>query len=982
MFSPEETQEIQLFLGLLYPWDESNKDLYKTVSWSFVGKDGATAMANFAAQSIPDLIRLIGNRTKRAGANVYMALSTQRAADVSVMSNDGFPKAIRQHRNLVSFKSIWLDIDVKEGAYATTNDAYAALDDFVAKVGLPPPTMEVYSGSGGLHVYWCMHDPIPVANWVPLSKALRDAALAYGLKFDPQVTVNASGILRVPNTWNHKTRPASKVRLLRPEGHAFPRYGYQQLLGALGQYTDTATMRQGPGAEANRTRNFTEGVTENSPPVSIDDVALNCGVIEDILARGGKGDGEPLWNMALYAAAFTTDPYDAAHRLGNQHAGYSKDSTEKKLVEKLNARANNTQAGWPKCEQFAALHAACGSCPLFAYKKSPFHHARRAETAGWQAPPQDFMPIQGDDQLMPRNYWRNRANQVCGTVFSKAGAPTPVVILDYPIIDAYIDQDDGDLVYRSVIGGLEKWRSITVSSNMQPQAMAGALAKGNGLYINPKNHQAARDFLVSWVSHLQTTKRTASSHTFGWTKDGRGFVFDDKLYGPDKTDIVHRGKHVDPSFNVEGELKPWQDAMQLVYGKLPLEATVATAFAGPLVQLVGDSSLVMSIYSRFSGVGKTTAMSLALAAWGNPRTGMTILNDTTNSVIKKISDLKSLPVYWDELRTKDQMERVVDIVFQVTQGKGKGRLNRDSTQMDAPAFTTMFVVASNCGVADTVYSQTESTEAGGLRVFEIEAIPPTDRSGMAENLFNDDNFKANQLMLPLKANHGHAGAAYAEWLVRNKTAAMRLLSEIDANMNARHQFAIKERFWRMTMVTILAGAALANHIGLTRFDLAGLSAFLDDALKAQRSMMKSQDYTTLTTAADVRGVLSEMITSLRSSRSLLITEVIPTTTVGKPRPVNHVYPSTLDNLGDVWAQVGDKDGRLRVRRRPFNEWLRDHHYNPRQIIDGLRAFYTVLESKTTIGAGVAGFDATAKIGQTACYDFIPLPPSPGSGEPS
>ena len=71
----------------------------------------------------------------------------------------------------------------------------------------------------------------------------------------------------------------------------------------------------------------------------------------------------------------------------------------------------------------------------------------------------------------------------------------------------------------------------------------------------------------------------------------------------------------------------------------------------------------MSLYSRTSGVGKTTAMMLGQAVWGHPRTGMSTLNDTTNSMMKKIADLKSLPVYWDELRTKDQLEKVIDIVF-------------------------------------------------------------------------------------------------------------------------------------------------------------------------------------------------------------------------------------------------------------------------------------------------------------------------------
>ena len=141
---------------------------------------------------------------------------------------------------------------------------------------------------------------------------------------------------------------------------------------------------------------------------------------------------------------------------------------------------------------------------------------------------------------------------------------------------------------------------------------------------------------------------------------------------------------------------------------------------------------------------------------------MSTLADTTNSMMKKIADLKSLPVYWDELRTKDQLEKVIDIVFQVTQGKGKARLNKDITQAEAPSFTTMFVVASNYGIGDTVYSQTELTEAGGLRLFEIDAIPL--RSTMA-------NHDANQLMIPLQRNYGGAGAVYAEWIARNKATS-------------------------------------------------------------------------------------------------------------------------------------------------------------------------------------------------------------------
>jgi Domain of unknown function (DUF927) len=968
LFTPEETQEIQLFIALLYDWTDTGSNLYKTVTWTFVGKDGHVAFANFAAQSMTELTRLIENRAKRAGANVYIATSTQRLADMSVMSSDGFPKAIRKHDNLVSFKSIYLDIDVgKPGAYATTEDAFAALDDMCARVGLPPPTMEVHSGSGGLHVYWCFVDPIPLAQWLPLAKALRDAALACQLKFDPQVTVNPAGILRVPNTFNYKTVPPTKVRLNREEGHAFPRYGYQQMLGLLGAYTDTATLRQGPGANRERTKNFTEGVSESSPPVSIDDVAVNCAVIEDILERGGNGDAEPLWNLALYAAAFTTDPYDAAHRLGDADPRYTRDGTDKKLVEKINARANNPAAGWPTCESFSALHPACASCPLFAHKKTPFHHARRADQPNRT---QEFMPA-GDDDLMPAGYWRGKDNNhVFTTLYNKSGVPFVAEVINYPILDAAFNFVDGELLYRTAAGGAEAWRSISVSANMQPLGAAGALAKGNGMYINPKNHQSARDFLVAWVAHLQTIKRSASSHTYGWTRDGASFVFDDKIFGPDKTDIVHRGKHADPNFTVAGELKPWQDAMQLVYGNAPLEAIVATAFAAPLVEMVGSNSLVLSVFSHLSGIGKSTAMQLAQAVWGHPRGGMSTLADTTNSMMKKIGDLRSLPIYWDELRTRDQLEKVIDIVFQVTQGKGKARLNRDITQMEAPTFTTMFVVASNYGIADTVYSQTESTEAGGLRVFEIEAIPLKATMG---------NHDANRLMIPLQNNFGSAGAIYAEWLVRNKPLVEKVISGISDDMERRLRFAPKERFWRMTMETLLVGATLANHCGLTSFDLHNFSAFLDTMLARQRGEMKQQEYATMVAVNDVRGLLQEMASDIRG-KCLIITETIPYQVLGKPRPVNLV-DTDMSRLGDVWMQVGDKDGRVRARVRPFNEWLRKRHLNPKTILEALRGHYHVSQGKQTIGAGVAGLDALANFGRSECYDFTPLP-NPGSGERS
>ena len=971
MFSPSELTEIKLFLALLFPWDEDGSKLYKTVSWTFIGREGTSTFANYAAQSMDDVIRLIQTRYKRAAANVYIALGTQRMAQVEITSNDGFPKGNRKHNNVVSFKSIYLDIDVgKEGAYATTEDAFHALDDFCLQQGLPEPTMEVYSGTGGLHVYWCLDKSIPIDNWTPLARALQGAALQYGLKCDPQVTVNPAGILRVPNTFNHKRTPPAKVRLYHEPGHTFPRYSYQQMSSVLGNHMNMVNVRRGDTTHHARTKNFTAGIDESSPPVDIHDVATNCAVIDDILDRGGRGDSEPLWNQALYAAAFTSDPISAAHELSNQDPRYTVVETERKLQEKIAVRSGNHAAGWPTCKSFAALHPGCATCPLYALDKTPFHHARR--NVAPPPPPGSGhganMQPHGSDPLMPPDYWRNRDNHVFKLVTDKSGS-YPIELINYPILDAGIDSQ-GSLLYLAGVGGRPLWRCVDVSTCMQPVQAAGALAKGHGLYIPTKYHTHARDFLVAWVNHLQSIKRKAAESGYGWLADGSGFAFDDKIFRPTQTDTVFRGKHSDPNFIQAGELKPWQDAMQLVYGNPPLETVVASAFAAPLTELVGSTSLVMSIYSAASGVGKTTAMSLGQAVWGHPRSGMSTLADTTNSMMKKISDLRSLPIYWDELRTKDQLEKVIDLVFQVTQGKAKARLNRDSSQMESGIFTTMFVVASNLGIAETVYSQTEATQAGGLRVMEIEA------DNLKEVM---PDYQARQLMRPIQQNYGVAGATYAQWLAANKPKVEQVLKITAKDLQDRHDFAPKERFWAMTMAALLAGAGLANHIGITCFDMVALSAYFDTVIARQRGGLKTQEYATMQETDDVLGLLHEMMNDIRN-RHLVVTETLPYGVPGRPLP-NNVVNTDMQRLDDVWMQVGDKDGRIRVRVRPFNAWLRKHKLSSQQIIGKLGAHYQVTQGKQGIGIGVAGLDHMAKY-RTTCYDFTPLNvphvPSPGS----
>ena len=960
-----QNPSLEIFLRLLYPWDEANSKLWKSVSWTFTARDGSDGMVNYAAQDYDRLMYLIETRTGWRGANLYTAMGTQRMVNLEKSgTSDGFPRASRRITNMVSYKSIWLDIDVgKPGAYATTSDAYAALDDFCAHIGLPVPTMEVLSGSGGIHVYWCTEDPFPLEAWIPLSKGLRDAAIAYGLKCDPQVTVNAAGILRVPGTWNHKTTPAKPVILVCDEDVGFPQYTYQKLVEALGHHVGPlAGVRLNQGNMAGVggvNQNFSAGVSQ-APPVSIDEVAAVCPVIDDILMRGGKGDAEPLWNLALMLASFTDDPHDAAHRLSDQDPRYTAAGTDKKLNEKINARNANQAIGWPLCTSFSPLHPNCQTCPLFAQGKSPLHFAAKSKTYTHAAPA-------GGDLLMPHGYWRDINKVVFTSELDKFGATTAVKVMgDYPILDAGIDPETGKLVVRTVIGGNERWGDAAVSGNQGPLQAAQAFSTGAGIYVMPRYHKTVRDFSVSWMTHLQETKRFIAPTSYGWTDDGKGFTFDETIYRTDGSkDIVFRGGTLDRRFVAKGELKPWQDAMALLYGNAALETVVASSFAAPLVELVGSASLVVSIYSQLSGNGKTTAMMLAQAVWGDPRSGMSSLNDTLNSVMKKIADLKNLPIYWDELHTVGQMEKVIDLVFSVTQGKAKSRLTRDINQAEAPSFTTMFAVASNFGIDDTIYADAAGTEAGGLRVFEIEVpeLTPT----MAD-------YDARQLLIPVQHNYGAAGAIYAAYIARNRATIKQMVDAMNDLMHQRYDFSSKERFWSMTMTTLLVGATLANAAGLTKLNIGAIEQYLDVEFHRQRKELKTQSHVTMSTDDSVLGLLAELKSELRG-RAMVVTETIQFQLGGHPVPAV-VVDTDVSQLREVWMQIGDQDKRIRMRVGRFHEWLLKRKLQPKQVLQKLEKYYIIQQRKLSIGAGVPYLDAASDRSQ--CYDLTPRPNALGS----
>lgn len=175
------------------------------------GKRFFTGKPFVTPEALVDYAMWATKHPERGYRDMYFCLSQQ--STVQTAKDGKRLKAVRSKDCVVSLKSVWLDIDVKPGAYSTTQEAMDALVGFCDTSDIPRPGAIVRSGSGGLHCYWISPTPIAPDLWHIRADKLCSAAKGFGLKFDPQCTVNPVQVLRVPGTKNFKKDPPKGVSL-------------------------------------------------------------------------------------------------------------------------------------------------------------------------------------------------------------------------------------------------------------------------------------------------------------------------------------------------------------------------------------------------------------------------------------------------------------------------------------------------------------------------------------------------------------------------------------------------------------------------------------------------------------------------------------------------------------------------------------------------------------------------------------------------
>ena len=443
--------------------------------------------------------------------------------------------------------------------------------------------------------------------------------------------------------------------------------------------------------------------------------------------------------------------------------------------------------------------------------------------------------------------------------------------------------------------------------------------------------------MTTWASKMVQAKQVGQpTAALGWTKvdEEPAFTLINKTITKSSGDkeVTFLDKEFVKDFTPQGSKEAWVALSKYLTAenRHAVTAGILSAFASPLITFTGVNGCVLALVSDKSGTGKSTALRTAQAVWGDPRRGVNALDDTPLSVANRMGKLNNLPAFWDELRMRDQVEKFVILMFQVSQGKERSRLTSQIQTRHVGTWNTLITVASNESITDHVRHLVHGTDAGLLRVFEV-TVPYLQR------VKDIDAMSAS-----LDKNFGHIGGEYAQWLVTHHSQALSLLEKVKLSFSSKVTADSAERFWVATCTALLTSAIITNKLGFTAIDIEQFTSWLVNEFKRSRAE-QTMDFDPVEIRA--KKYVLQFLDVHRDS--LVVFDHLSGKGVKTVGALHSVVPR--DEILGVFAV---KDKTVRIKKASFTKWVYDHHQEPHtKLIDALKT-QGCYERKASVSVGV------------------------------
>jgi len=739
------------------------------------------------------------------GAVAFDAKGYDSYFGLATYDKDGSRKA----DNVKELKSFFLDLDCGPSKdYANQGDAIVALRRFCKELQLPKP-LTVNSGRG-VHVYWGLTESVGKENWLQVSRVLKAKCTQHNLLADTAVTADVCRVLRIPKTHNHKTDPPTEVTFFGFDTP--PLVDFDEFAELLGDEPIQIPKKYVP-SESNF-NNDKESVFLDI--VNKTKAGKGCGQLKNII-KNQQEISEPLWRAGLSIAKYCIDGKEATHIVSRHHSDYTPEDTNRK-VEAIK--------GPYLCNTFDEYSPdICTSCPHWGKIKSPIVLGQRIREATEEdnvveAPainlpnsPTNIYTI----PAYPRPYFRGANGGVYIRTRNADGDPDEKVIYhnDLYVVRRLRDVEIGEAIVMRLHLPKDGVREFTLPlTAVTSREEFRKYMSMQGVAVTRMDE--LMQYTTTWVNELQANSVADQAHRqFGWTGEdcesfilGNQEIFKDKVeFNPPSTQTAG----LFPSFEPRGTMEDWKKAINF-YNKDGFELhqfVVGTSFGSPLMQFSPINCAGLHIYSKDSGVGKTTAMSAAVSVWGRPDDLIIHERDTFNTKMNRGEIYHNLPLYMDEL-TNTHGRELSNIAYQLTGGRQRGRMASGSNteRHRGEAWRLLAVTTGNTSMIE--------------RISIIKAMPKAEAQRILECRVKRMHFETKEetdvFSTALQENYGHAGKEYVQYLMSNISSVKKLLGEIQQRVDKKAGLTAENRFWSILVSATVTGVMIANKLGLVDYD--------------------------------------------------------------------------------------------------------------------------------------------------------------------
>lgn len=734
----------------------------------------------------------------------------------------------RKKSNVSRVKSFWFDIDCGAGKpYADQKEGIRALKKFLEDTKLPIPS--IINSGNGLYAVWTLEKDIDAAKWEKVAGFLKAVSLSYSFATDAGLISNQAVVLRPVGTTHRKdpTNPkpvrfvhvADDINLLE----------FARLLSSAAKARGLNPKAIGVEAPSSPGLNEVFQISQENTPSSLEVICKRCSQVNLFRELAGAAP-EPLWHAMIVLARKTTEGAEELIKWGDP-------AFEKTIRAKI-ASVDQYNPGPTTCSRFHEINPeGCVGCKHYEKVKSPILLGRSAERTN--AP---ILVSTVDEVLAPPPPPSPFYRKEDGLYFISDGPDddSAEVIKFYdrdihPLKLAYDETNKHEVVVMRHDIPNEGWREFTFRSALLcDQRGFHMMLKDNQVHVvGAKEKKYMEKYVESYIKTIQLSQKTARLHSqMGWketSQDAGEYLF---VYGSNlitKEGVVPAGlsrkvPEVVKNFRSKGSLDEWVKVTDILTkpGMEPFLFTLCCGFGAPLLRFSGFEGALVALVGK-SGAGKTLTARLVQSIYGHPTSLMNTMVDTMNQVFSRMATFNNLPVTIDELSNFDP-QKLSDFIYQITQGKEKGRLNSDSEEKKNNIWNTITITSTNHSLVQKLSSLKADASAEIMRVFEIpvwKGLPKED---------------ATQLFHIIDENYGVAGAEYLSYLVNNydqhKDRIAALIAKLDKDINALPE----ERFWSAVAACAIYGGLIAKKLGLLKLDSAGMYSWVVGHLNSMRGI--------------------------------------------------------------------------------------------------------------------------------------------------